>query len=128
MAKKAEIVFRKQKTVNRVESVSLVKKGFPAISYSENKFVCVKGDKSPYDNDITYWSQRNSKLYDGKTSQLLDKKHQNHTCAACGLKFLPGEDVHLHHKDENHNNWNDKNLEVIHRSCHQYKHVSKSTD
>lgn len=125
--KRAETIFRKQKTVNRHRSVDLVNKAFPAVPYSENKFVNVKRDKSPYDGDIVYWVKRNSKLYDGKTATLLGEKKQNHTCADCGLKFLPGEDVHLHHKDGNHNNWKDANLEIIHQSCHQYKHMSKSS-
>ena len=124
--KRTETIFRKQKTVDKHRSVDLVNKAFPAVSYSENKFVNVKQDKSPYDGDIVYWTKRNSKLYDGKTATLLGEKKQNHTCAACGMKFLPGEDVHLHHKDGNHNNWKDANLEVIHQSCHQYIHMSKS--
>jgi ribosomal protein S27AE len=52
--------------------------------------------KSPYDGDIAYWSLRESKLYDGETSKAL--KRQNHTCAYCGHRFMPGERVHLHLK------------------------------
>ena len=124
--KRAESIFRKQKTVDRHRSVDLVKKAFPAVCYSENKFVNVKQDKSPYDGDIVYWAKRNSKLYDGKTAFLLGEKQQNHTCTTCGMKFLPGEDIHLHHKDGNHSNWKNSNLEVIHQSCHQYKHMKQS--
>jgi hypothetical protein len=53
---------------------------------SENKFVCVKADKSPYDGDIGYWSERNSKLYDGQTVKILKKQH--HSCASCGLTAM----------------------------------------
>ena len=116
-------VFKKQKSVNRSKAESLVKKAFPSVTYSENKFINVKGDKSPYDGDFIYWSGRESKLYNGISAKLLKK--QNHTCAKCGMKFLPGEDIHLHHIDNNHNNWNAKNLEVIHQSCHQYIHMSR---
>lgn len=117
-------VFLKQKKINRYQAEALVKKAFPAVSYSENRFVNVKGDKSPFDGDLIYWSERESKLYDGTSAKLLKK--QNHTCARCGMKFLPGEDIHMHHIDGNHGNWKPKNLEMIHQSCHQYTHMSKS--
>ena len=84
----------------------------------------VKGNKSPYDGDLTYWSQRNSKLYDGDTSKALKK--QNHSCGQCGMKFTSDERVHLHHIDGNHDNWKPKNLQAIHESCHDYFHMSKS--
>ena len=116
-------VFLKQKKLNRYQAESLVKKAFPSVSWAENKFVNVKGEKSPYDGDIIYWSQRESRLYDGTSAKLLKK--QNHTCASCGMKFLPGEDIHLHHIDGNHDNSKPKNLEMVHQSCHQYTHMSR---
>ena len=124
MRKRAFKVFNREKKQNRYTSKKLLNQAFPAVSYSENKFVNVKGDKSPYDGDLTYWSQRNSKLYDGYTSKAL--KRQNHSCAACGLKFTSEEKVHLHHVDGNHDNWKQNNLVAIHQSCHQYQHMSKS--
>ncbi len=117
-------VFNKEKKQNRYTSKKLLDQAFPKISHSENKFVNVKNEKSPFDGDLTYWSQRNSKLYDGLTSKAL--KRQDHSCAACGLKFGSEERVHLHHVDENHDNWKRDNLVAIHQSCHQYIHMSKS--
>jgi 5-methylcytosine-specific restriction endonuclease McrA len=102
----------------------LVRKAFPAVPYSENKYVNVKGDKSPYDGDVAYWSQLNSKLYDGTTSKVLKKQH--HSCASCGWKFAGEERLQLHHVDGNHDNWKWQNLVVIHESCHDYIHMSKS--
>lgn len=116
-------VFNKETKLNRETSKTLLDKAFPKVSYSENKHVNVKGIKSPFDGDIAYWSQRNSKLYDGETSFAL--KRQNHTCAACGLKFLSDEKVNLHHKDGNHTNWKKNNLIAVHESCHDYLHMSK---
>ena len=121
---RAYTVFNKETKQTRHTSKELVKKAFPAVSYSENKHVIVKGTKSPYDGDTAYWSERNSKLYDGETSKALKK--QNHKCASCGLKFIDEEKVHLHHIDGNHTNWKKNNLEAIHESCHDYKHISKS--
>ena len=102
----------------------LIEVAFPKVSFSENKHIKVKGDKSPFDGDTIYWSKRNSKLYGGATSQALDR--QDHTCGYCGLKLLSDEKVHLHHVDGNHNNWDKNNLLAIHESCHDYIHMSKS--
>ena len=117
-------VFNKETKQNRYSSKKLLDKAFPRVPYSEHKHVMVKGTKSPYDGDLAYWSERNSKLYNGITSKAL--KEQNHRCATCGLKFIDGERVHLHHIDGNHANWKKNNLEAIHESCHDYKHMSKS--
>ncbi|MEG3900336.1 MULTISPECIES: reverse transcriptase domain-containing protein [unclassified Microcoleus] len=116
-------VFNKESKNTRESSVKLVKKAFPTVPYSENKHISVKGDKSPYDGDLTYWSERNSKLYDDLTSKALKK--QNHSCGHCGMKFMSDERVNLHHIDENHDNWKPKNLLAIHESCHDYSHMSK---
>jgi RNA-directed DNA polymerase len=98
MEKRTFTVFNKETKNTRESSSRLVKQAFPDVPYSENKHVMVKPDKSPYDNDLTYWSERNSKLYDGETSKALNK--QNHTCGQCGLKFTSEERVHITIKTE----------------------------
>jgi 5-methylcytosine-specific restriction endonuclease McrA len=120
---RAYTVFNKETKQNRHTSKTLLEKAFPKVPYSENKHVNVKGNKSPYDGDISYWSERNSKLYDGHTSKAL--KRQNHSCTSCGLKFTGEERIHLHHVDGNHDNWKQNNLVAIHESCHDYLHMSK---
>ncbi|BAZ14163.1 reverse transcriptase homolog [Calothrix sp. NIES-4071] len=117
-------VFNKETKLTRESTTKLIEKAFPSVPYSENKYVNVKGNKSPYDGDISYWSERNSKLYDGETSKALNR--QNHTCGHCGLKFTSEERVHLHHIDGNHDNWKPNNLIAIHESCHDYTHMGKS--
>ncbi|MEM9484069.1 MAG: reverse transcriptase domain-containing protein [Cyanobacteria bacterium P01_F01_bin.116] len=125
--KRTEKIFRKQKSINRYKSIKLVEKAFPPVSWKENDFVNVQGTRSPYDGGLVYWSERNSNLYDGYKVSLL--KEQNHTCSICGQVLMNDEDVHLHHLDENHNNWRRSNLSVMHRSCHQMIHMGqKSTD
>ena len=124
MSHRAFQVFNKETKQNRYSSKKLLDRAFPAVSYSENRHVMVTGTKSPYDGNTAYWSERNSKLYDGETSKALKK--QNHRCASCGLKFIDEERIHLHHIDENHANRKKNNLEAIHESCHDYKHMSKS--
>ena len=117
-------MFNKEPKQNRESSKKLLDKAFPAIPYSENKHINVKGEKSPFDGDIVYWSERNSKLYHGETSKAL--KRQSHSCGYCGSKLLGDEKVHLHHVDGNHNNWKKNHLLAIHQSCHDYIHMSKS--
>ena len=117
-------VFDKEQKQNQHSSKKLLDKVFPNVPYSEFKFVMVKGDKSPYNNELNYWAQRNSKLYDNHTAKAL--KRQNHSCVFCGLKFSSDERVHLHHKDGNYKNWKSNNLEATHESCHDYQHMSKS--
>lgn len=116
-------VFNKEKRNDKESVTKLIKKAFPEVPYSENKYVNVKGEKSPFDGDIPYWSERNSKLYDDMTSKALKK--QNHTCGICGLKCISEERIHLHHIDGNHNNWKTKNLTAVHESCHDYIHMGK---
>jgi RNA-directed DNA polymerase len=117
-------VFNRESKQNRFSSATLLEKAFPSVSCSENKYIKVRGAKSPYDGDLPYWSKRNSKLYDGKTSKAL--KRQNHSCARCSLMFMSDEAVNLHHIDGNHQNWKTSNLEAIHESCHDYIHMGKS--
>jgi len=119
-------VFNKESKQNRYTSKKLLNQAFPSVSYAENKHVNVRGIKSPYDGDVQYWSERNSKLYDGATSKALKK--QNHSCARCGYKLTSEERVHLHHIDGNHHNWKPTNLEALHESCHDYLHMGKSRD
>ena len=116
-------VFNKEAKRDRHSCKKLLDKAFPAVPNSENKHLNVKGNKSPYDGDIAYWSARNSKLYDDHTSKAL--KRQNHTCGHCGMKCISDERVHLHHIDGNHSNWRNKNLVALHESCHDYVHMSK---
>ncbi|BBD63210.1 reverse transcriptase homolog (plasmid) [Nostoc sp. HK-01] len=123
MNERTRIVFNKETKNDRQTSVELVQKAFPPVPYSQNGYVMVKGNKSPFDGDLTYWSSRNSKLYNGITSKALQK--QNHSCGRCGLKLTSDERVHLHHIDGNHDNWKSKNLQAIHESCHDYLHMSK---
>jgi RNA-directed DNA polymerase len=116
-------VFNKEARQTRHTAEMLVRKAFPAVPYSENKFVNVKGDKSPFDGDLIYWSERNSKQYDNATAKSLKK--QDHKCGKCGLKLLSDEKVNIHHIDGNHSNWKPNNLLAVHESCHDYIHMSK---
>jgi RNA-directed DNA polymerase len=112
--------FMKEPRLTKDKAYKLIKASFPSVSYSVNKFINIKQNKSPFDGDFVYWSKRNSKRYDGLTVMVLKK--QSHICKHCGLRFLDGQQVQLHHIDGNHNNWKPKNLMAVHKSCHQIIH------
>ena len=124
LSHRAYTVFNLETKLDYHSTKKLIDKAFPSVSHSEFKHVMVKGENSPYNGNLAYWSERNSKLYDGETSKALKK--QNHRCGSCGLKFIDDERVHLHHIDGNHTNWKKNNLEAVHESCHDYKHMSKT--
>ena len=113
-------VFNKGKNTNKYQAIALTQEAFPSVPYSENKFVNVKGNKSPFDGDLIYWSKRKNLKYDGTTARLLKK--QKFECGRCGLKFVNEEKIHLHHKDGQHDNWKPSNLVVMHESCHDQEH------
>jgi 5-methylcytosine-specific restriction endonuclease McrA len=116
-------VLARESKLSRANVDELIGKAFPSVSYKINGFVNVKGDKSPFDGDFIYWSKRKSKLYNGETAYLLHK--QAYQCTYCGKYFYNEEQINLHHKDGNHNNWKRSNLCVIHASCHKHLHMSE---
>lgn len=120
MSHRAFKVFNKGKSIDKYRATKLTKLAFPHVPYSENKFVNVKGDKSPFDGDLIYWSKRNNLKYGGMTARLLKK--QEFECGRCGLKLASEQKIHLHHKDGNHDNWKLSNLVVMHESCHDCQH------
>lgn len=117
--------FRKDKNATTHSVNKLIDLAFPSVSYSENRHVNVQGTRSPYDGNLIYWCERNSKHYDGLTAQLLKK--QDYRCGYCECKLTDDERVHLHHIDGNHANWKVKNLIVVHESCHDYIHMGKKS-
>ncbi len=54
-------VFLKEGNMNRYQAEQLVKNAFPAIPYSENAFIKVKGDISPFGGDVIY-ARRESRM------------------------------------------------------------------
>jgi group II intron reverse transcriptase/maturase len=67
-------VFNKEARPDKRLVSSLIQKAFPSVPHSENKHIMVKGNKSPYDGDMVYLSERNSKLYNDKTSKARSVK------------------------------------------------------
>ena len=117
-------VFNREKKQTRTSVNALIHKAFPTVPWRENRYINVIGDKSPYDGDLLYWSERNAKQYDNFTAKAI--KRQNFRCGDCGLRFIGEEPIELHHKDGQHGNWRGNNLVALHRSCHQYQGVHRA--
>ena len=115
--------FRKDKNSKIEKATKLIDKAFPTVNAKQNGHINVQSTRSPYDGNIVYWTERNSKRYYGMTSIVLKK--QDFRCGGCGLKLNGDEKVHLHHIDGNHGNWKTKNLTTLHESCHNYIHMGK---
>lgn len=96
----------------------------PHNTYRIKRHVKVKGDKSIYDGDTTYWAQRLGKLpgVPTRVSKLL--KSQKGKCGLCKLYFLPGEIMEVDHivplSRGGKNDYN--NLQLLHGHCHDQKH------
>ncbi|WP_313890617.1 group II intron reverse transcriptase, partial [Aetokthonos hydrillicola] len=90
---------------------------------SSTDYVKVKGDKSPYDGDLIYWSSRlgTHPQTPNRKAKLL--KQQKGKCPWCGLSFHDWDVLEEDHiipkaiggKDEY------KNLQLLHRHCHDEK-------
>lgn len=83
----------KQPRINRKKADDLVFKAFPRVGYSVNKFINVKGNKSPFDGDLLYWSKRNSKYYDGRLSKVLRANY--YRCHHCNHYMFNEEDANF---------------------------------
>jgi RNA-directed DNA polymerase len=86
-------------------------------------YVKVRGNASPYDGNMLYWSQRLKKhpLLSQTKAKLLQK--QQGKCRWCELHFRDGDLMELDHLDRNHNNNALSNLMVLHLHCHDERHA-----
>ncbi|WP_293166964.1 group II intron maturase-specific domain-containing protein, partial [Okeania sp. SIO2C9] len=87
------------------------------------RHIKVKGNKSPYDGDWTYWSNRIGK-YPGVRKEVTTLlKRQNNKCASCGLTFRPTDLIEVDHiKPRSKGGDNTyKNKQLLHRHCHDTK-------
>ncbi|HEY9638189.1 MAG TPA: group II intron reverse transcriptase/maturase [Coleofasciculaceae cyanobacterium] len=87
------------------------------------RHVKVKGESSPYDANLVYWSTRmgNNPEMPIKVSKLL--KRQKGKCAHCGLFFREDDVMEIDHKipksqggKDSYDNW-----QLLHRHCHDTK-------
>ena len=82
------------------------------------RHVKVRGDKSPYDGDWVYWSERMGRdpTRPRRITKLL--KEQKGRCGKCGLHFWTEDVIEVHHRDGNRENHRYTNLVLLHGHCH----------
>ncbi|NEQ83382.1 MAG: group II intron reverse transcriptase/maturase [Moorea sp. SIO2I5] len=89
----------------------------------------VENTRSPFDGDLTYWSNRmqNHPEMTSQKGKLL--KRQEGKCNHCGLTFREGDLMEKHHIIPRTQGGNDqlKNLELLHLHCHDEKHKTRVT-
>ncbi len=93
------------------------------VSCSSTDYVKVKGDKSPYDGDLVYWSSRLGTHPEMPNRKAKLLKQQKGKCPWCGLNFQDWDVLETDHiipkalggRDEY------KNLQLLHRHCHDEK-------
>jgi len=87
------------------------------------RFIKVKGEKSPYDGDTLYWSLRlnNHPIMSGNVSKLLKK--QKGLCNFCKLPFFPTDIIERDHIVPLSKNGTHKisNMQLLHGHCHKIK-------
>ncbi len=87
------------------------------------RHIKVKGNKSPYDGDWTYWSSRIGKHPGVRKEVTTLLKQQKGKCAHCGLTFRPTDLIEVDHivpwSKGGDNTY--KNKQLLHRHCHDSK-------
>jgi len=87
------------------------------------RHVKVKGDASPYDGNLVYWSTRMGKHPEATKRVATLMKSQQGKCAHCGLFFKDGDIWEVDHIVPKSDGGRDdyKNLQLLHRHCHDTK-------
>lgn len=87
------------------------------------RHVKVKGESSPYDGNLVYWSTRmgNNPEMPSRVSKLLKK--QKGKCTHCGLFFRENDVMEVDHKIPKSQGGKDSydNRQLLHRHCHDTK-------
>ncbi len=87
------------------------------------RHVKVRGNKSPYDGDFVYWSQRLGTYPETSTRVKTLLKKQKGKCTICKLSFTSQDILEVDHIRPRSQGGNDtyKNLQLLHRHCHDKK-------
>lgn len=87
------------------------------------RHIKVKGESSPYDGNLVYWSSRmgNNPEMPKRVASLL--KWQKGKCAHCGLFFRENDVMEIDHITPKSKGGKDeyKNWQLLHRHCHDTK-------
>ncbi|MBW4647690.1 MAG: group II intron reverse transcriptase/maturase [Kastovskya adunca ATA6-11-RM4] len=90
------------------------------------RHVKVKGESSPYDGNLVYWSKRKGESPELPTKVAILLKRQKGKCAICGLHFREEDVMEVDHRIPKSKGGKDSydNLELLHRHCHDTKTAS----
>ncbi|MBG1262979.1 group II intron reverse transcriptase/maturase [Nostoc commune] len=87
------------------------------------RHVKVKGESSPYDGNLVYWSTRMGKNPEMPKRVATLLKKQKGKCTHCGLFFREDDVLEVDHKIPKSKGGKDiyDNLQLLHRHCHDTK-------
>jgi RNA-directed DNA polymerase len=87
------------------------------------RHVKVKGESSPYDGNLVYWSKRIGESPELPTRVATLIKRQKGKCAYCELHFREEDVLEVDHKIPKSQGGKDeyKNWQLLHRHCHDTK-------
>ncbi len=87
------------------------------------RHVKVKGEASPYDGNLAYWSERMGRHPECPKEVATLLKRQRGKCQHCGLHFRDGDLLEKDHVVAIVNGGDDKknNKQLLHRHCHDTK-------
>ena len=94
------------------------------------RYVKVKGETSPYDGKMHYWSKRlkNHPMLSGTLGKLLQR--QQGRCRWCELSFRDGDIMEIDHIQPRSQGGTDQldNKCVLHRHCHDRRHANHDAE
>lgn len=87
------------------------------------EYIKVKGNASPYNGNLVYWSSRMGKNPEMPKRTAFLLKKQKGKCNKCGLNFREEDVIEIDHKIPSSAGGKDeyKNLQLLHRHCHDEK-------
>jgi RNA-directed DNA polymerase len=87
------------------------------------RYVKVKGESSPYDGNLVYWSTRMGKNPEMPTKVAILLKRQKGKCTHCDLFFRENDVLEVDHKIPKSQGGKDiyDNMQLLHRHCHDTK-------
>ena len=93
------------------------------------RFVKVKGNRSPYDGDLIYWSSRLGSHPEMPAEKAYLLKKQKGRCTYCRLHFRDGDLLETDHIIPKSKGGKDNrdNKQLLHRHCHDLKTAKDAT-
>jgi RNA-directed DNA polymerase len=89
------------------------------------RHVKVKGESSPYDGNLVYWSSRRGKHPEISTKEATLLKRQKGKCHHCELIFRDGDIWEIDHIIPRSKGGKDEynNTQLLHKHCHDIKTI-----